>query len=366
MKKLISPSAIFIRGEDSLSLLVKKGDRELLIEFQDGKNLELVMQILDRTRVSISVEELLSGFLDEAKEEVSSFIVKLIELKILINVDHDDVESFVLEQEGERALENYFWEREIAWPDVLRFGKEIFVQIIGLNSLGVLVANFLKNNVFSNIRLIDYPYLKSKNFVEHIHGGVKTVSFDQFLLEDPRKSFVIVADEFGNIPSLLQLNRTMCQEKISFLPLFMFSQIGYMGPLVVPGKTGCFQCFLLSLERVYGKMNVLDASEKEFFEWQEHSSTHPSMIAMLANLLVYQISTNMEFCIKGLTSNLSKETEKQSSNLMFNYANTVTEIDLSIPRIFKRQMVSKPNCPCCRERLAMPKIVFNFTKEYIS
>lgn len=366
-KSLMSLPFILVRGEDMRSLLIKKGDRELILEFMSIDDADIVIEILDRTRVPLSMEELISGFPIEMREEIDKIIFRLIDLKILIDVEKADISNFVLDRDFERALDNYFWEREIAWPEFLRYEKTLSMRVVGFNKLGLLIADLLKKMGISDIQLVDYPYLKNKQYEgQKYDESLSIISFDQFLSTKNKNALIIVADEFGNLASLLNLNRILSAEKLCFLPMFISSQIGYIGPLVVPGKTSCFHCLLLRLEQTGGKFNILDASEKEYFEWQNQSSIHPSVVATLAHFFAFQLTSNMGDVMNRLsieTSNIGMQ--QKNIDLILNYCNMMIEIDLETPKIFKRRVLRKPNCPSCREQLARQKIVFDFVKEYV-
>lgn len=351
------------------SLLIRKGDREILLEFGNIDDTDTVIKILDKTRTSTSIADLVSEFPIEKKQDIEKIVFRFRELKILIDNKKSDISGLVLDRDFERALDNYFWENEIAWPEFLRYKETLAVRIIGLNNIGLLVVDLLEKIGISDVKLIDYPYLTNKQLEKHRSSKIlSTIPFDQFIsTNNKNESLIIVADEFGNTPSLLQLNHILCSEKLPFLPLFIQSQIGYIGPFVVPGKTSCFHCMLSRLEATRGKLNLLNASEMECFDWQDQSNTHPSVVAALAHFFTFQLTLNMGYAIKGSPTDISNAgLQKKTTDLIQKYCNMVTEIDLITPKIFDRRILRKPNCPCCRELITRQKIVFNFAKEYVS
>jgi bacteriocin biosynthesis cyclodehydratase domain-containing protein len=361
-KRLISASMILIRGEDMRSLLIKKGDREIILEFETIEDADRVVQILDKTKNPLSISQLLSAFSIDEQQEIEKIISRFLNLKLLIDYQESEISGIVLDRDFEQALDNFFWENEVSWPEFLQCKKNLSIKIIGINNMGILIAELLEKIGISDIQLIDYSYLKNRQIAEGKLKNLNIISFDQFLsLKNKNESLNIVADEFGNLPGLLDLNQIFLREKLTFLPLFILSQIGHVGPLVVPGKTSCFNCLLSRMELTYGKFNPLDASKTEYFEWQEHSSNHPSVIAALAHFFVFQFTSNIRFLAKGNT--LSKN---QHSCLIQNYCNMITELDLLTPQIFKRRVLRKPNCLHCRELMVRRKIVFDVAKEYKS
>ena len=366
-KCLVCTCINIIQGEDMRSLLIRKGEREILLEFPNSDDMNTVIQILDRTRIPLSFQDLIANFPLQKKQEVEKIVSRFVELKILIDDVTSEFSNFVMDRDFEQALDNYFWEKEISWPEFLRHQETLSVRIVGFNNMGTLVFDLLKKMGVHDVRLIDYPYLKNKKSEQQLIGN-EVMSFDQFISsKDKNRSIVIVADEFGNIPSLLHLNQIFFNERIPYLPLFILLQVGYIGPFVVPGKTSCFECFLSRIEGTGGKINLLNASEIECFEWQEQSSTHPSVMATVSHFFSFHFTSNMRYTIKPLSTETSDTNLQQKViDLLQNYCNKIVEIDLTTPQIFKRHILRKPNCSCCRRLMVRQKVVFDFVKENIS
>lgn len=365
---LLCASIALVRGEDMQSLLIKKGDRELLLEFHSLEDTDFVLAVLDRSKSPLSLVELLSSIPMEKRQDMQKMIDQLIQLHVLIKIDDIELSKLVLNRDFEQALDNYFWENDVTWTDYLKQKSKLNVQIIGHNKMGLLVAELLTRAGIENIELIDYPYLKNKQYVNNACAELKVHSFESFSHANPGKngSLVIVADEFGNIPALLSLNRFLLSKKIPYLPLFILSQIGYVGPFIVPGKTSCFECVLLRMEGSSGKLNLLEATEKECFSWQEQSSTHPSVIAALGHFFSFHLSTNLGYFMKSISSKTSSSgIDEKAYDLLQSFCNSVIELDLLTPQIFKRRVIRKPNCPACRSLMIRQKIVFDFVKESI-
>lgn len=361
IKFIISVPCILIAGEDEQSLLIKKGNRELFLQFDDPKDRNTVIQILDKTRIPISLKELISTFPVKNHHIVEKIVSQFIQMNILVENGDFDISGVVLDRYFEDTLNNYFWEKDINWTEFLLRQDSLSFRIVGVNQLGMLIVDLLKKVGISNIKLVDYPFLRNIKFKENETEISNCISFDCLLKEENKeKTLIILADEFGNIPSLLHLNHIFFNEKRNFFPIFVLSQIGHIGPLVVPGKTSCFQCFISRLEQGQGELNYLDASEADYFEWQKFSSIHPSVLVTLAHFFTFQLTLSM-----GPTDSMANLSQSQKMNPFLNYCNTVTEMDLLTPKIVTRRFLRKPNCSCCQQLMFRQKVVFDLAKDYV-
>lgn len=361
VKSIISIPCILLSGEDERSLLIKKGNRELFLQFDDPTDRNTVIQILDKTRTPISLEELISTFPLKQQHAVRKIVSQFVQLKILVEDGVSDISGIVLDRYFEQALNNYFWERDVDWTEFLLRQNSLSLRVIGVNQLGILIVDLLKKVGISNVKLVDYSFLRNTKLKENEIDISNIISFDSLLKEkDKEKNLIIIADEFGNIPSLLHLNRLFFSEKMIFFPIFVLSQIGHMGPLVVPGKTSCFQCFISRLEQKEGELNYLDASEADYFEWQKFSSIHPSVLVTLAHFFAFRLTLYME-----PTDPMPNQSQPKKMNPFLNYCNTVTEMDLLTPKIVTRRLLHKPNCSCCQQLMFRQKVVFDLAKDYV-
>lgn len=362
-KRFLCRSLIAILGEDMRSILLKKGDRELLLEFSGIDDAETVLKILEKTKQAIDFETLLLEFPVQKQKIVEKIINNLVDLKIIIESSPLNIPQLVLDNDFQEAIDKYIWEKELQLSDFLACKEALTIRIIGFNNMGLSVINLIKKMGVLDLKLVDYPFLKNKKLKLEKDNAISIVSFGEFLNEQSKnKSLVILADEFGNIPSLIQLNKILFDKKLFFLTLFTMSQIGYFGPLVVPGKTSCFNCFLLRMEQAKGNINYLDASEAEYFDWQDRLTTHPSIISSVAHFFTFQLMIEIGDFIKELDFNSIGAIKNR---LFLNYCNNITEIDLFIPKIFKRRIIRHPNCHCCLNLMTKTKLVFDLLKEFV-
>ena len=54
---LVCTSLLLIQGDDRRSLLIKKGERELFLEFSDPDDTKIVVEILNKTKNDLDLSE---------------------------------------------------------------------------------------------------------------------------------------------------------------------------------------------------------------------------------------------------------------------------------------------------------------------
>ncbi len=344
---LQSISLVLVRGEDGGTLLIKKGHREILLEFADPLDREAAIQLIEAASQPIELERLLSSV--SWRPGLEKIVEQLVELKILI--EPVDISHLLLDRHFERALDNCLWEKELSWLDWLQ--ERVSVKIIGWNNLGLSIAKIMKQMGISDLELIDDPYLRNSQLEE------EEVSPSAFSWSDlaESKSLLIIADELGNSSRLLSLNELLLEKRIPFLPIFTLSHIGYIGPLVIPGRSSCFQCLLTRLEERGAPANLLNVTEREWFEWQEQSSCHPSLIALLSHLFAYQFTFQLLYQMRS---------DLKEKNSLPSYCNSITELDLDLPEITKRRLLPHSECPACKKLMRTQRLIFDFSKEFLS
>ena len=349
-KYLMCTSIILIIGDDLKSFLIKKGDREVLFEFDTIDEAKEAILILNQTKKPILKKNLVSK-----RRNWEKFISLFVDLKILIEFEFSNSihPGLIVNSDFEKALDNYFFSKENSFLDIFLIKKETNVKIVGFNKLGLLIEGLLKKIGFLNVSLVNYSYLKNKSLSSENRD---LVSFDDFIKLDNKCSLIIIADEYSNTPSLLYLNHLFFQKRWSFLPLFVLSGIGYAGPLIIPGKTSCLNCLFSRMKETGTDFNFLDALEEEIFEWQSQLIVHPSLLATLAHLFTFQLTSEI--------SRIKKNYSNGKKELLFtNYCNKIMEVDLHMLKISERRIVRKINCHCCLELMNKQKQIFDFSSE---
>ncbi len=356
---IVSISSILILGEDQHSLLIKKGDRELLLEFDDPDDLALVTQILTRSSSPILLVDLLPYF-NRKEEDIKAIVAQLMELKLLRDCTHSELEDFVIDPIFQAGLDNHLWRIDLTKSDFLQFSQGISINIIGLNSLAILVADLLKKSGFSNIRLVDSPYLRGDYVDQDIVHPIDSFEnfFSNYHKDENKNHLAVIAADSENIPALLQLNDRLAKERITFFTLFILGENGYMGPLVVPGKTSCLRCAIEKMENNKGQLNPLNLSEEELFHGRSTLKYHFCVEAILAHLFVFEITSSLKYM------NIKNNKNQDSFGTLIGCCNTIKELDLLTPKIFTRALIQKTDCSCCREFRDGQKMVFNFFREY--
>lgn len=81
------------------------------------------------------------------------------------------------------------------------------------------------------------------------------------------------------------MNRT-----VRFLPVLLKNMIGYVGPMVIPGETACYEC-LVSRQRSHSVYPDAELRADDVaYAGQMAVGFHPSMATMLGAITAFEIS----------------------------------------------------------------------------
>ena len=119
-----------------------------------------------------------------------------------------------------------------------------------------------------------------------------------------------------------------------FFPVLLQDLIGYVGPLVVPGRTACFECLRARQNACMDAPGVQRAAEGDSAKALAY---HPSMPSILGDVAALEI-----------TKLLGGVPPPQHSRLI--------EVNLLAPAIETRTVLKLPRCPVCGALETRPSV----------
>ena len=275
-------------------VLVKRGCTEFKINGAEARIvIETVLAIA--TGEGATCDEICELFPLYAHASVASLVEQLTSRRILVNGDQ------TASNKVEDNLDIFYW----------HFGKESRSTTTELNShrfaiLGVTciarqLVSALAELKFSNFEVIDYPLLRNLRLFDD--GG--TIAADQWPLalkqplgcgkwtEDLQPSLcdcVIATSDFGYSPAFIEWNRFCIERDCHFLPVVLHNMMGYVGPLVIPKDTACFECLQTRQNAHLQSPHLQRAFQEVAFEGQIITGFHPSMTSILGNIAAFELS----------------------------------------------------------------------------
>jgi len=329
-RKLFSLPVQLIAAPEGV--IVKRGSTEILIKGTDAAR--AVRLVLNATRgEGASPGEIRKLFTRVDAAQVDALIKNLAERQLLIPAEAKTVP----EGNGESNLDVFFWNFGTSEDRVMAKFNKTRLVIIGVNSISRQLALSLTTSGYLNYRILDHPrhrnmhffnkdgYLNTEEWPASVHRP-EPHSADQ---RNDLGDCLVATSDLGSQQSLCEWNKICLEQKVKFLPVILKNLIGYVGPLVIPGETPCFEC-LLSRQRSHSidaqLEHLIDAVA---FEGQEIVGFHPSMATISGDIAAFEIS-------RYFSGSFPKREPGQ-----------VIEVDLLAGQMINRTVLKVPRCAAC-------------------
>ena len=266
-------------------------------------------------------DELVACFPPEAQESIRSLIGELRARRLLLPADAvEDVTD-------ESPLDVFYWhfglpdERSPSPP------RDELVAVAGSNGTATRLCALLDEAGFGEIAVV---------------GDLPVSGTDRL------PSIVTAVSETGFGP-LREWNELVLERGLPFLPVVIEDLVAYVGPLVVPPQTACFECFL---RRRYS--NLDEAAAREDVELRRGGARivglHPAISAVAAGAAALELS---KFFIPWHGA-------RQVGYLL--------TFNLLASRAARRRVLKVPRCPACgslRKRPAATAIAARLTGDAV-
>ena len=244
------------------------------------------------------------------------------------------------ENTEESRLDVFYWHFNTNASDVARGLGTRRIRIVGVNSITQRLLASLPDAAMTDVEVIDYPPLRNITFFDPATGELanawnsparpplNAVQARERLDAEPPDCIVATSD-FGGLALLRGLNRFCVGRDLVFLPVVLQNLIGYVGPLVVPQKTACYECVWVRQNSQLPDPQVQRAAEFEAMSGQAVAGYHPSMASVLADIATIELTKFFSGVIPGRR------------------AGALIEVNLLRPSMEARKALKVPRCPVC-------------------
>jgi bacteriocin biosynthesis cyclodehydratase domain-containing protein len=328
-------------------VILKRGRVETVVNGEGAA--ELVRDLLDSLSESgATVPEIIERFDPLERQAVGDLVAHLIRNGMLIS---EDEISGAADDESE--LDIFYWHFGERGPSVAeRLNSQRFL-IVGCNTISRRLIAELRNLKVSNFQVIDYPPLRNLRVGEgqaseatESWGNVPLVKKQSPDEIDPERFDILIAcSDFGGLSLLREWNEFCVLHDRFFFPVVLQDLVGYVGPLVMPRKTACFECFLLRRDANINNPALGRAAEFTAFDGQHVIGFHPSMASMLGDIAAFELT---KFYGLNTTTDIG----------------SYIEVNLLEPTMSARRVLRLPRCPVCtslKERASAVTVKSIFT-----
>lgn len=315
-------------------VLLKRGWTEFVVS-GDGAELR-VRALLAATREGRTPDDLCALFPESEQAVIASLVEELAARRILVPANGAVAES----GNGEGPLDVFFW--QVAGDDVEPLLERRRVAIVGVNAVSSQIAASLRASGMRNIDVVDFQLLRNQRVYPDGDGAwppdvAAPVPYEVWSHELDASAYacIVATSDFGPTQELRDWNEFCVEEGRPFLPAVLADGVGFVGPLVVPGETACYECL-----RARENSNMADPAEQRLVErfatrTQSVAAFHPSMPAVIGHMAALEL-------VKFFTG------------ISVAAAGRILEIDLLEPSLARRKVLKIPRCQVCSALTSRP------------
>jgi bacteriocin biosynthesis cyclodehydratase domain-containing protein len=330
MKLELSPEKLFAVPvslmETGDGIILKRG--RTAIEVGGAEAAQVVGAILSAASKGVSREQILEPFVPEERETVESLVDHLIGRRILVS----ESESPNTDQGSESPLDIFYWQFGTQTKQISERLNARRIKIFGVNYISLRLAAGLRASGADSFEIVDVPLLRNaalfgpRGVLNESAGPV--VAFDEHM--DPESlDCLVVTSDMGGVEQLRAWNEFAVLHRLHFLPVLLQDLVGYVGPVVVPGQTPCYECVVSRQNAHLMDYQSRRAMEAAFLQDQAVGGFHPSIASILGDIAALELTKFF-----GLGGALARP-------------GVLIEVNILGSEMKARRVLRLPRCPVC-------------------
>ena len=331
--------------EKENGILLKRGSTILSVEGK-GAN-DAVRSVVSSLEPPGSTrEEITKKFAYSDRPAVDRFIEKLISNHL--TVSHESPE--VSHHSQENNLDIFYWQFDDSTAQVNQRINSQHIAILGVNFISRQLCAAFRASGIRNFEVVDYPRLRNSRWFKGSDGANPdswTSATTNLPFPRPYNSWkersnpeslncLVATSDFGGQSLFQEWNELCVKNNIPFFPVVLQDQIGYVGPIDIPGETACFEC-LRARQNSHREdrltQKLLDESAPE---GQSIIGFHPSMASILGDIAALEITKFFSGILPGRN------------------VGTLIEVNLLNTKMESRKVLKVPRCPVCSPLIWKP------------
>jgi thiazole/oxazole-forming peptide maturase SagC family component len=280
--------------EMSDGIILKRGCTEVRVRGEEAT--QNIRRVLARAAIGATLAELLALAAAPDRPKLGRLLGLLIQARLLVSIDDAQALS-----EPESTLDIFYWHFGSSAAQVIRALNSRCLIIVGINGISLQLATACTVSGWENFKVVDDPLLRNLRMFHHSGRLIKgswskklpsPIDHKEWMRKVDRSSWdcLIATSDFGAQESMREWNRFCVERGSPFLPVVLQDITGYVGPLVVPGETACFECLRLRQNAHLEDIHVQRAAEAEAFVGQKVVGFHPSMASILGDLAAIELT----------------------------------------------------------------------------
>jgi bacteriocin biosynthesis cyclodehydratase domain-containing protein len=330
--KLVAPPLQLIGQDDGIILV--RGCVELRIS--GARAAETVQIVLDATRSGGATrQEIGERFAEPDRAGVAELVEELVRRRLLAPAGSPAAPTVA----SEGALDVFYWHFGESTERVLESLNARRVAVMGVNTISRQLATSLGAAGVRNVEVVDFHALRNLRLFDD-SGGLKPEEWPAWIVPplnyddwadglDPEELGCLVAtSDFGAGHLLRDFNEFCVARDRHFLPVVLDRMIGFVGPLVIPGETACYECLRGRENAGMDDPETRRAVEFAAAQRQAVNGFHPSLTAILGEVAALELV-------------------KFYSGVMPRSVGRLVEVNLLAVEMRARKVLKLPRCSVC-------------------
>ena len=317
------------------AVVIKRGRTEIKVVGERAR--EVLLAIIKIGLTGAARTAFLEPFGQAEQQYVESLINHLISRHLII-VDGADR---VAEVEPDTNQTIFYWQLGTNLDEVRGRFRQKRIQIIGVNRITRRLVEGLSEIGATLLPIADEPLTRNPDLFDEKDRlrsdqwpdqlGLPVLIQDNWQIDPETFDCIVATSDYGAVASLRHWNEFCILHKKQLFPILLSDLVGYVGPLVVPGETACYECVLSRQDSHH-----VDPVTRRVIE---------SVVADADNRLAPGFHTSMasilgDIALLELIKLLGLETPLSS-------AGTLVQVNLLASEMTPRRVLRVPRCEVC-------------------
>jgi len=243
-----------------------------------------------------TAEAIRSRFARSSKQYVTRLLDELLKRRFLAT---GDTTSRLNAIDEEDALAIYYWHFDLTSKAARERLNRNRLMIVGVNGISRQLAHMLQLCGLQNVVVVDHAEHQDRSFFDE-EGKLQGHQWPSYLpapnacngdLQLQEGDCLVATSDSGNSSTYPEWNRKSLERRIHFLPVILRDMIGYIGPMIVPGESPCYECLSARLRSnaIHGEID--QRVEKSGHEHGHVVGFHPAMSSVLGGIAAFQLTS---------------------------------------------------------------------------
>ncbi len=320
------PASVLESGEQ---VVLKRGRAELTIS--GNGSARLVRRLLGHAARGATHRDLLAAFPAGDRPAVANLIAELEARRFLVRSPRGGV------RRRETSEDIFYWHFDADAREVRRRLGKMPVTILGVNGISRQIAAGLLACGVRHMSVLDIPAFRDRRWFD-ARGRLRLGNWAgvpaPLAAADRGRALesaacILATSDGSATAGMSEWNDFCLRHRRHFLPAVLQDLIGYVGPLVIPGETACYECLRLRQDSNADNWELRRAIELSAFDVQPVAGSLPPMAMAVADVAAMVFVAFYGGALRTW------------------YPGTMIEINLVGLRFDKRRVLRIPRCPAC-------------------